>query len=43
MSGAKPEDEGLYVNHHQHWVEEMSKAVEVERARYISLAQQEGK
>lgn len=43
MSGARPEDEGLYVNHHQHWVEEMTKAVETERARYISLAQQEEK
>ena len=38
LSGAKPEDEGLYVTHHQHWVEEMTKAVETERARFISLS-----
>ncbi|WP_221794171.1 Rieske 2Fe-2S domain-containing protein [Oceanobacter mangrovi] len=41
MSGARPEDEGLYIKHHQHWVEEMSKAIATERARYISLVQQE--
>src|SRR5690606_26262973 len=38
LSGAKPEDEGLYVTHHQHWVEEMTKASETERARFISLS-----
>ncbi len=41
MSGAKPEDEGLYVNHHQHWVQEMLRAVEQERARFISIEAEE--
>src|SRR5690606_17749762 len=38
LSGAKPEDEGLYVTHHQHWVEEMTRAIDTERARFISLS-----
>jgi benzoate/toluate 1,2-dioxygenase alpha subunit len=38
LSGVKPEDEGLYVTHHQHWVDEMLKAVETERDRFISIA-----
>lgn len=37
MSGAKPEDEGLYVNHHRHWVDEMLRAIEAERSRFIPL------
>lgn len=41
LSGAKPEDEGLYVTHHQHWVEEMLRAVETERARFVALTAQE--
>ncbi|SDS82336.1 benzoate 1,2-dioxygenase, alpha subunit [Halopseudomonas litoralis] len=41
LSGAKPEDEGLYVTHHQHWVEEMLRAVETERARFVAVAAQE--
>ncbi|WP_289101416.1 Rieske 2Fe-2S domain-containing protein [uncultured Marinobacter sp.] len=40
LSGAKPEDEGLYVTHHQHWVEEMTKAIDTERARFISLSEE---
>ena len=41
LSGAKPEDEGLYVTHHQHWVKEMLRAVETERAQLISITEQE--
>lgn len=41
MSGAKPEDEGIYVNHHQHWVEEMTRAIESERARFIAITPEE--
>lgn len=41
LSGAKPEDEGLYVTHHQHWVEEMLRAVSKEREQFISLTEQE--
>ncbi|SER36707.1 Rieske 2Fe-2S domain-containing protein [Halopseudomonas bauzanensis] len=41
LSGANPEDEGLYVTHHQHWVEEMLRAVETERARFVALTAQE--
>lgn len=37
MSGVKPEDEGLYITHHQHWVDEMLKAVASERANLISV------
>ena len=35
MSGVSPEDEGLYVMHHQHWVSQMLRAVERERAGLI--------
>ena len=38
MSGARPDDEGLYVNHHKHWQVEMTRAIEAERARFIPLA-----
>ncbi|MDI5935935.1 Rieske 2Fe-2S domain-containing protein [Halomonas kalidii] len=38
MSGASPEDEGLYVLHHQHWVEEMLRAIEKERSQFIATA-----
>jgi hypothetical protein len=31
LSGASPEDEGLYVLHHQHWVEEMLRAIDKDR------------
>lgn len=41
MSGQKPEDEGLYVSHHQHWVTEMLKAVEVEKANLIAAQAEE--
>lgn len=37
LSGTKPEDEGLYVTHHQHWVKEMLQAIETERAQLISI------
>ncbi|ODC04034.1 benzoate 1,2-dioxygenase large subunit [Terasakiispira papahanaumokuakeensis] len=40
LSGVRPEDEGLYVTHHQHWVAEMSKAVETERAQLIALSEE---
>nr|WP_298523120.1 Rieske 2Fe-2S domain-containing protein [uncultured Halomonas sp.] len=36
MSGAAPEDEGLYVLHHKHWVEEMLRAIDKERSQYIA-------
>ena len=35
LSGQRPADEGLYVVHHQHWVEEMLRAVERERHNFI--------
>ncbi|MEE3215677.1 MAG: RHO alpha subunit C-terminal catalytic domain-containing protein, partial [Pseudomonadota bacterium] len=35
-SGASPEDEGLYVLHHQHWVEEMLRAIDKERSQFIA-------
>src|SRR5690606_28270193 len=41
LSGAKPEDEGLYIAHHQHWVDEMLRAVESERARFVSISTEE--
>ncbi|MBO1520492.1 Rieske 2Fe-2S domain-containing protein [Oceanisphaera pacifica] len=41
LSGLKPEDEGLYVVHHQHWVDEMLKAVANERAQLISITSME--
>ena len=41
LSGLKPEDEGLYVTHHEHWVAEMLRAVETERARFVALTAQE--
>jgi len=41
MSGARPDDEGLYVNHHQHWQEEMTRAIEAERARFIPVTSEE--
>ncbi|WP_298718010.1 Rieske 2Fe-2S domain-containing protein [uncultured Oceanisphaera sp.] len=41
LSGTKPEDEGLYVTHHQHWVKEMLQAVETERAQLISITSME--
>ena len=41
LSGTKPEDEGLYVTHHQHWVNEMLQAVETERARLILITSME--
>ncbi|OYD23693.1 Rieske 2Fe-2S domain-containing protein [Oceanimonas baumannii] len=41
LSGARPEDEGLYVTHHQHWVQEMLRAVATERAQLISITEQE--
>ena len=31
LSGQRPDDEGLYVIHHQHWVEEMLRAIDKER------------
>lgn len=41
LTGILPEDEGLYVTHHQYWVEEMLRAVAAERARFIALAPEE--
>ena len=41
MSGAKPEDEGLYIHHHQHWADEMLRAVASERARFVSVSTEE--
>ena len=41
MSGAKPDDEGLYVNHHQHWQVEMLRAIEAERANLIPVTAEE--
>ena len=40
-SGIKPEDEGLYVHHHKHWVEEMLNAIELERASHIPVVQKD--
>ncbi|NLW04646.1 MAG: Rieske 2Fe-2S domain-containing protein [Pseudomonadaceae bacterium] len=40
LSGAKPEDEGLYVTHHQHWVKEMLRAIEQERRNLIPTTQE---
>lgn len=37
MSGAAPEDEGLYVLHHKHWIEEMLRAIDKERSQYIAV------
>jgi hypothetical protein len=31
LSGRRADDEGLYVIHHQHWVEEMLRAIDRER------------
>ncbi|GAA62431.1 toluate 1,2-dioxygenase subunit alpha [Pseudoalteromonas sp. BSi20311] len=39
-TGTQPEDEGLYILHHQHWVNEMLRAIEKERALYIPVANQ---
>ncbi|KAA0009738.1 Rieske 2Fe-2S domain-containing protein [Billgrantia pellis] len=36
LSGASPEDEGLYVLHHKHWVEEMLRAIDKERSQFIA-------
>ena len=36
MSGACPEDEGLYVHHHLHWRDEMLQAIASERSRLIA-------
>ena len=41
LSGAKPEDEGLYIIHHQHWADEMLRAVESERARFVAVSTEE--
>jgi len=41
MSGAKPEDEGLYVNHHRHWQYEMLRAIDAERAGFIPVTEEE--
>lgn len=41
LTGAKPEDEGLYVKHYQHWVDEMLRAVGKERARFIATSTEE--
>ncbi|MCG7592367.1 MULTISPECIES: SRPBCC family protein, partial [unclassified Halomonas] len=38
LSGASPEDEGLYVLHHQHWVSEMLRAIDKERRQFIATA-----
>jgi benzoate/toluate 1,2-dioxygenase alpha subunit len=40
-SGVKPEDEGLYVHHHKHWIEEMLNAIELERASHIPVIQKD--
>ena len=36
LSGASPEDEGLYVLHHKHWVSEMLRAIDKERSQFIA-------
>jgi benzoate/toluate 1,2-dioxygenase alpha subunit len=41
MSGAKPEDEGLYLNHYKHWQDEMTRAIEAEGARFIPVTEEE--
>lgn len=38
-TGTQPEDEGLYILHHKHWINEMLKAIEKERALYIPVTQ----
>ena len=38
LSGASPEDEGLYVLHHKHWVTEMLRAIDKERSQFIATA-----
>ena len=38
LSGASPEDEGLYVLHHKHWVDEMLRAIGKERSQFIATA-----
>ncbi len=38
LSGKRADDEGLYVIHHQHWVEEMLRAIEQERSQLIATA-----
>ena len=38
LSGKRADDEGLYVIHHQHWVEEMLRAIEEERSQLIATA-----
>lgn len=38
LSGASPEDEGLYVLHHKHWVEQMLRAVARERSQLIATS-----
>ncbi|MBT3145951.1 Rieske 2Fe-2S domain-containing protein [Neptunomonas phycophila] len=38
LSGVKPEDEGLYVNHHLHWVNEMTRAIKNERKQLIAVS-----
>ena len=38
LSGASPEDEGLYVLHHKHWVSEMLRAIDKERSQFIATA-----
>ena len=40
-TGIKPEDEGLYVHHHQHWVNEMLSAIEQEKANQIPVVQKD--
>lgn len=41
MSGEQPEDEGLYVNHHRHWVDEMLRAIDKECSARIPVANRE--
>lgn len=41
LSGARPDDEGLYVLHHQHWVAEMLRAIELERQSCTSVRSEE--
>ncbi|MBI1205987.1 MAG: Rieske 2Fe-2S domain-containing protein [Azospirillum sp.] len=36
LSGMRADDEGLYVIHHQHWVEEMLRAIGLERAASLA-------
>jgi benzoate/toluate 1,2-dioxygenase alpha subunit len=44
LSGRRPDDEGLYVIHHQHWVKEMLRAIDKERSSTMatSAAREEG-